>query len=986
MSLLAAVVLLLLQLPGVEPIFVEVRVVDGQKSADNRSISGRVEVLYNNTWGTICDYYWDQRDATVVCKQLGYSEAIRPSRGAEYGRGTGTIWLEKVECDGDEENLGQCRHEGWGIHLRSRSVHIGWGVFSSVCDHSNDAGVVCSAEPILVDVRVVDSQKSADNWSLSGRVEVLYNNTWGTICADLSWNQEEVTVICKQLGYSEAIRSSLGAEYGRGTGPIWLSDVDCAGDEENLAQCRHGGWGVHYGCGHSDDVGVVCSAEPILVDVRVVDGQKSADNCSISGRVEVLYNNTWGTICGIVWHQGDATVVCKQLGYSEAIRPSRGAYGQGTGPVWLGYVSCAGDEENLTQCRHAGWGDDLSSWCDHSLDAGVVCSEIVAPPVFLNKTTVTDVVVINGSTIPAPELPMGTDVVISEVGKLTSLTFYCSLLNSGIPSANISWTVNGRSLISSRWFRSSLNVINSTDNTTSRLLVNVSNFKSSFLCCKAENIAGKDLLCSELKLLSAKSPKLSFQTFGSNALLVKDALVNNGTKSLLLPVVLGRWSCVCENKEGSINSSIHVGPCCEDVTFKIGAVHPVLAGFSFTIVCRVLQARPDPSVKWFRNGELLSNNTNQTTLRVHVNRSEPAAAAGDYRCTAENEVANDTAHSNMALGKEILILPRLLRSTKHYENMPENITVFFGDSSVVQRGKSVTIHCSVVDAGIPAQSELSWMDVKTLTVSKGVSWSNDGYLTIETALVNATDLRYCCTARNEAGSDTACSNITIEGVAVVMEFVPFGDLRSNLMKWKVESHLASLNVIHRDLACRNVLVGENKTLKVSDFGLSKEIDGMYTSTSKTKLPIRWMSPEAIRHRIFSQKSDVWSFGVCLWEICTLGEVPYSHLSSAEVAEAVDRSAYLRRPSSCHDDVYSLMLNCWKRAAAERPAFEDIEKYLADLITKNCHQNYISLESGFLPELEAEGVETEMKRSSSLPAVEPATVTSRVSLMVHHAAL
>ena len=78
-----------------------------------------------------------------------------------------------------------------------------------------------------------------------------------------------------------------------------------------------------------------------------------------------------------------------------------------------------------------------------------------------------------------------------------------------------------------------------------------------------------------------------------------------------------------------------------------------------------------------------------------------------------------------------------------------------------------------------------------------------------------------------------------------------------------------MNVIHRDLACRNVLVGENKLLKISDFGLSKQIDGDYASSSRTRLPVRWMAPEAITHRLFSEKSDmcVNLFVFCLHEHC-----------------------------------------------------------------------------------------------------------------------
>ena len=104
----------------------------------------------------------------------------------------------------------------------------------------------------LTTVRLVNSTNSLS----SGRVEVFYNGTWGTICDD-SWDLQDAEVVCRQLGYNGASSAPVDALFGKGTGPIWLDDVHCEGNETSITQCSHRGWGVHN-CGRGKNAGVVC--------------------------------------------------------------------------------------------------------------------------------------------------------------------------------------------------------------------------------------------------------------------------------------------------------------------------------------------------------------------------------------------------------------------------------------------------------------------------------------------------------------------------------------------------------------------------------------------------------------------------------------------------------------------------------------------------------------------------------------------------------
>uniref|UniRef100_A0A8C8A2H0 receptor protein-tyrosine kinase n=1 Tax=Oryzias sinensis TaxID=183150 RepID=A0A8C8A2H0_9TELE len=147
-------------------------------------------------------------------------------------------------------------------------------------------------------------------------------------------------------------------------------------------------------------------------------------------------------------------------------------------------------------------------------------------------------------------------------------------------------------------------------------------------------------------------------------------------------------------------------------------------------------------------------------------------------------------------------------------------------------------------------------------------------------------------------------------------------------------YLSDMGYVHRDLAARNILVNGNLVCKVSDFGLSRVLEddpeAAYT-TRGGKIPIRWTAPEAIAYRKFTSASDVWSYGIVMWEVMSYGERPYWEMSNQDVIKAVEESYRLPGPMDCPEALYHLMMDCWQHERTNRPKFDEIVCLLDKLI-------------------------------------------------------
>nr|DBA23829.1 TPA: hypothetical protein GDO54_014707 [Pyxicephalus adspersus] len=157
-------------------------------------------------------------------------------------------------------------------------------------------------------------------------------------------------------------------------------------------------------------------------------------------------------------------------------------------------------------------------------------------------------------------------------------------------------------------------------------------------------------------------------------------------------------------------------------------------------------------------------------------------------------------------------------------------------------------------------------------------------------------------------------------------------------------YLASKKCIHRDLAARNVLVTDNNIMKIADFGLARDVHHIdyYKKTTNGRLPVKWMAPEALFDRIYTHQSDVWSFGVLLWEIFTLGGSPYPGVPMEELFKLLKDGHRMDKPTNCTNDLYMMMRGCWHAVPCQRPTFPQLVDDLDRIVALSSNQEYLDL--------------------------------------------
>ncbi|CAL8393814.1 unnamed protein product [Arctogadus glacialis] len=311
----------------------QIRLVNGMTRC-----SGRVEVLHEGQWGSVCDDGWGLQEAEVACREMKCGMALGVKYQAHFGQGAGPILLDDLGCNGQERTLGECKHAGFGV---------------TNCGHSEDAGVECSEK-----VKLLNGTDRCN-----GRLEVEHEGQWVKICKNSHWGNKEESLVCRELECGTPDKKAERLNIGAGTNQGSFT-ASCVGAETSIAACP-----LQSNPSACEAAVVYCTGMDSQ-QIRLVNGMTRC-----SGRVEVLHEGQWGSVCDDGWGLQEAEVACREMKCGTALGVKYQAhFGQGAGPILLDDLGCNGQERTLGECKHAGFG---VTNCGHSEDAGVECSEKV---------------------------------------------------------------------------------------------------------------------------------------------------------------------------------------------------------------------------------------------------------------------------------------------------------------------------------------------------------------------------------------------------------------------------------------------------------------------------------------------------------------------------------------------------------------------------------------------------------------------------------